>query len=159
MVELALKSLSAEGLDRALDKAAHYRLLNDPEPAESICLDVLDADPANRRAKVLLLLTLTDQASSANKLRDARAVLAKLDDPYDVAYFGGLIAEREARMQLARGAADRHVARAFAEALACFERAEALRPSGNDDCLLRWNSCVRTLRRHGITLREGEAED
>ena len=150
MVELALKSLSAEGLDRALDKAAHYRLLNDPEPAESICLDVLDADPANRRAKVLLLLTLTDQASSANKLRDARAVLAKLDDPYDVAYFGGLIAEREARMQLARGAADRHVARAFAE---------ALRPSGNDDCLLRWNSCVRTLRRHGITLREGEAED
>lgn len=31
------------------------------------------------------------------------------------------------------------------EALAGFERAIALRPAGNDDAILRWNACARTL--------------
>jgi len=29
-----------------------------------------------------------------------------------------------------------------------FERAEQLRPPGNDDALLRYNTCVRILERH-----------
>ena len=29
-----------------------------------------------------------------------------------------------------------------------FEQAEALRPPGNDDALLRWNACARMLNRH-----------
>jgi hypothetical protein len=32
--------------------------------------------------------------------------------------------------------------------MACFEEAEALRPAGNDDPILRWNTCVRYLNRH-----------
>ncbi len=39
----------------------------------------------------------------------------------------------------------------------CFERAEALRPAGNDDALLRWNACVRFLERHPY-LRPGGQE-
>ena len=36
----------------------------------------------------------------------------------------------------------------IAEAMRYFERAEWLRPSGNDDALLRWNACARFLDRH-----------
>ena len=32
--------------------------------------------------------------------------------------------------------------------LDCFERAESVRPPGNDDAILRWNTCVRVLQRH-----------
>ncbi len=34
------------------------------------------------------------------------------------------------------------------EARSWYERAEALRPPGNDDVLLRWNACARLLMRH-----------
>jgi len=33
------------------------------------------------------------------------------------------------------------------EAMTWYERAEAIRPAGNDDALLRWNACVRLLAR------------
>ena len=32
------------------------------------------------------------------------------------------------------------------EAMGWYERAEALRPLGNDDAILRWNACARLLR-------------
>ena len=32
------------------------------------------------------------------------------------------------------------------EAMGWYEKAEALRPAGNDDALLRWNTCVRHPR-------------
>jgi hypothetical protein len=31
-----------------------------------------------------------------------------------------------------------------------FEQAEPLRPPGNDDAILRWNSCVRLCQRHHL---------
>jgi hypothetical protein len=31
------------------------------------------------------------------------------------------------------------------EAMTCCEKAEAIRPPGNDDALLRWNACARIL--------------
>ncbi len=43
------------------------------------------------------------------------------------------------------------------KALACFEQAESLRPPGNDEAILRWNTCVRLLRRDPH-LRPREAE-
>jgi hypothetical protein len=49
----------------------------------------------------------------------------------------------------ARGPASGHVAQDFLrEAMVLFERAERLRPPGNDDALLRYNTCVRILERH-----------
>ena len=56
-----LKKLSAAAIPAALVKAERYRLLNEPEEAESICLDVLAVDPANQKALIMLLLALTDQ--------------------------------------------------------------------------------------------------
>ena len=36
----------------------------------------------------------------------------------------------------------------FREAMSWYERAESLRPAGNDESILRWNTCVRLLGRH-----------
>ena len=56
-----LKPITREGTPAALEKAERYRLLNDSSAAESICLDVLEIDPANQQALVTLLLSITDQ--------------------------------------------------------------------------------------------------
>ncbi len=56
-----LKSLSKDAIPAALEKAERYRWLNEPAEAESICLDVLKADPENQGAIVTLLLALTDR--------------------------------------------------------------------------------------------------
>jgi hypothetical protein len=40
-------------------------------------------------------------------------------------------------------------------AMESFERAESLRQAGNDDAILRWNTCQRTLAR----LRKREVEE
>ena len=45
----ALKPISRDSLDGALAKAERYRLLNEPNEAESICRDILEVAPANRR--------------------------------------------------------------------------------------------------------------
>jgi hypothetical protein len=40
-----------------------------------------------------------------------------------------------------------------------YERAEALRPAGNDDAILRWNACARLVRDRGLGPRpEDEVE-
>jgi len=38
-----------------------------------------------------------------------------------------------------------------------YEKAEPLRPAGNDDAILRWNTCARLCRRHRLE-PEGEPE-
>ena len=58
---LKLKSISREGIPRALERVERYRLLNEPEEAESICLDILQIEPENQPALIALLLSLTDQ--------------------------------------------------------------------------------------------------
>src|SRR3989442_7119311 len=56
-----LKPLTQEAIPKALEKAERYRLLKEPAQAESICLDVLQIDPGNQQALVMLFLALTDQ--------------------------------------------------------------------------------------------------
>ena len=51
-----MKKLSRDAIPAALDKARQYRLLNEPAEAESICLDILQADPENQQAIITLLL-------------------------------------------------------------------------------------------------------
>lgn len=50
-----------EGIPEALQKAERYRLLNEPRLAESICQDILDIEPDNRKAIITMLLAITDQ--------------------------------------------------------------------------------------------------
>ena len=40
-----LKPISKESIPAAIEKAERYRLLDEPNLAESICLDILEADP------------------------------------------------------------------------------------------------------------------
>jgi hypothetical protein len=144
-----LKSLSPDAIPRALDKAERYRLLNEPGEAESICRDALDVDPGNQDALVILLLALTDQfdAHNPSAVGDARAIVERLRNDYDRAYYTGIIFERRAKAQL-RHATPGSGQRAYEwlrQAMTHFERAEALRPSGNDDAILRWNTCARLI--------------
>ena len=52
-----LKPLSSAGIPAALARVERYRLLNEPRVAESICLDILAADPDNKEAIPMLILT------------------------------------------------------------------------------------------------------
>ena len=99
-----LKSLSPEGVAAALEKALRYRLLNEPREAESICRDILQVDPTNHEALVTLILALTDQlATKSGRCADeARALLSRLQDEYEEAYYAGIICERRASAQLGR---------------------------------------------------------
>jgi len=155
-----LKPLSHDAVDAALAKAERYRFLNEPSEAESICLDVLRIDATNQSALITLLLALTDQFSETPAAHQrAKDVLAELENEYDRAYYAGLIAERRGKAQFARGGPASSVGTYdwIIEAMHHFEKAEGLRPHGNDDALLRWNACARFLDRHP-TLRPSTEE-
>lgn len=144
-----LKPLSIDAVDAALAKAERYRLLNEPEEAESICLDVIAIDADNQAAHIMLLLARTDQfAETPGAHTRAREVLASLQSEYDRAYYAGIIAERRAKAQVARGRTGHGAYEWLVEAMNFFELAENVRPAGNDDARLRWNACVRFLDRH-----------
>jgi hypothetical protein len=42
------------------------------------------------------------------------------------------------------------------EAMDWFEKAERIRPSHNDDALLRWNACVRLIASNRLEARPAE---
>src|SRR5206468_10329058 len=101
-MEFELKTLSPEAVSRALVKAERYRLLQEPVEAESICLDALQLDPENHEALVTLLLALTDQFAEdrPSAVTEAFQVVEQLRDPYDHAYYCGIVWERRAKAQL-----------------------------------------------------------
>ena len=94
-----LKRISSDGVGTALDKADHYRLLNEPLHAESICLDVLEVEPENQRAIIALLLALTDQFSIKlyDAFQHAEKLLPQLNKEYDKAYYEGIVNEPRAK--------------------------------------------------------------
>jgi hypothetical protein len=155
-----LKPLSREAVPAALEKAMRYRLLNEPGEAESICHDVLRIDPGNQQALVTLLLALTDRFGKgyAVGVAQTQEVLDQIRDPYERAYYGGIICERRAKALLQQGGpgAGFHAYEFLREAMASYEEAEAIRPSGNDDALLRWNACARMITQNKLTARVEE---
>jgi hypothetical protein len=155
-----LKRLSADAISAALEKAERYRLLNEPGEAESICLDILATDPGNQGALITLLLALTDRLGKGYGVSDTQAkeILAQIEGEYSRAYYTGILAERRAKAQLARGTPGcGHLAyEGFREAMHWFEKAETVRPAGNDDAVLRWNTCVRMIERNQLRPREDE---
>jgi hypothetical protein len=145
-----LKRLSKEAVPRALEKAERYRLLNEPTEAESICQDILGVDPENQQALVMLLLALTDQFERGLAVKEAREILPRLGDPYERAYYAGIICERQAKARLEHGGPGSGFAvyEWLREAMDWYHKAEGIRPAGNDDAMLRWNTCARTLTRN-----------
>ena len=147
-----LKRLSMSAIPAALARAERYRLLNEPEEAQSICEDILHVDPSNRDAIVTLILALTDAfpRGAGNAVSRAQEHVAKLGSEYERSYYAGIVAERRARALLDRGGPGRALPAGdwLREAMRAFERAEAVKPVDNDDALLRWNACVRLFQHH-----------
>ena len=147
-----LKALNRDAIPAALERAHRYRLLNEPEQAESICQDVLRVEPDNQEALATLILALTDRfgASRPASPDAARKLLPKLAGEYEREYFAGLIAEREgiAWLRSDKPRAGAAAYQCLRQAMAHFERAEAVRPPANDDPILRWNSCARMITAH-----------
>ena len=153
-----LKPISPEAVPVALAKAERYRLLNEPWQAESICRDILRIEPEHDLALVMLLLSLTDQFSAGVAASQAREILARIKSGYEHAYYAGIICERWADALLRKGS---HgvgfiAYESLREAMGHYEQAEQLRPEGNDDALLRWNTCARILMRNHDLRPRGE---
>lgn len=146
-----LKPISHGAIPQAVQKAEHYRLLNQSWAAESICRDILAVEPDNQRVIVMLVLALTDQLATGHVrvLHDVRETLARITDPYQRAYYNGIAAERHGQELLHRVAmgSSTMAYEAFRAAMDWYENAEAIRPSDNDDAILRWNTCARILAR------------
>jgi hypothetical protein len=155
------KPITKDGIPAALQKAERYRVINDPTSAESICLDVLAVSPENQQALVTLLLAITDQFGEAptEGVRRAREVLPRLQDEYKRTYYAGIICERCAKAQLRSGApkSGEMAYHWLREAMSWYEKAESQRPPGNDEAILRWNTCGRLLARNPH-LRPGAEE-
>ncbi len=146
-MDVQLKSISKAGIPEAIAKAELYRYLHEPEEAESICRDILSADPDHQLARRMLGLAITDQFSGAatDRYAEADSIFSSLRDPYERSYYTGLLHERRVKAQLRAGRLAHTLAPLLEEALRCFAEAEKLRPQGNDDAILRWNRCVRLL--------------
>jgi hypothetical protein len=160
-MEFELKKLSPEAIPAALERAERYRLLNEPVQAESICLDILGFEENNQQALVCLLLALSEQFGEniTEKLDRAWSILPKLNDEYQQAYYQGILLERQARLYMRSDAPGSNFSAydLFREAMRLFEKAEKIRPSGNDEALLRWNTCARTIQ--GANLEPRPMED
>jgi tetratricopeptide (TPR) repeat protein len=146
-MEFKLKTISPEGIDAALSKAEVYRFLNEPEEAESICQDVLGIQPGHQLALRTLGLAVTDQftADGSDRYSDALNAFEQLCDAYEKLYYTGLLYERRAKAQLKAGRPPHTITVLLEEAMRCYEEAERIRPTGNDDAILRWNRCARLL--------------
>jgi hypothetical protein len=155
-----LKPLSREAVPAALEKAYRYRLLHEPVEAESICRDILDVEPDHQEALVMLVLALSDQFEEhlGAAAAEAKAVLARIRDEYSRVYHAGILCERRAKAHLKRGGPRAgHIAYEWLrEAMDHYDRAAAIRPPGNDDAILRWNTCARILMRNKDLRPRGE---
>lgn len=149
-----LKKLHPEAIPAALEKANRYRLLNEPGAAESIYLDVLTIDPDNQEALKNIVLAMSDRFGKDYAVGDARVTeyITRLKDDYQRAYYTGIMYERRAKAALARDGVGAY--ELFRQAMECFEKAEAMRPAGNDEAILRWNGCARIINRNNLRERD-----
>ena len=152
-----LKKISNDSIPSAIEKAERYRLLNEPSLTESICTDILEIDPKNNKATVTLLLAITDQFGSTNAddINRARQLTEMLSDDYQKNYYSGLICERKGKSILHKGIPESgFIAYEWLrDAMDFYEAAELVRPAGNDDAILRWNTCARLIMKYHLQPR------
>ena len=86
-------------------------------------------------------------AESVVSANDAKEVLSELQSEYGQLYYNGVICERWAKARLKTGAPGSVAYGWFIEAMSLYEKAEAIRPRGNEDAILRWNACARIIER------------
>lgn len=158
--QFELKRLAKGSIEPSLEKAEHYRLLNQPRLAESICLDILDVEPGNQKAAVILLLALTDQfkQSSTKASKQALEMANSLKDEYSKIYYTGIIHERQGAAALSSNApgGDFDAYEWYREAMDFYEKANEINKGENDDPILRWNTCARIIMEHHLRERPEE---
>jgi hypothetical protein len=149
-----LKPLHHEAVPAALEKANRYRLLNEPGAAESIYLDVLAIEPDNQEALINIVLAMSDRFGKDYAIGDQHITeyLMRIHGDYERYYYRGIMYERRAKALLTRGGVGAF--ELFRHAMDCFEEAEAIRPAGNDDAILRWNGCARIIIANNLEPRD-----
>jgi hypothetical protein len=144
-----LKTLSREAIPAALEKAERYRLLKEPLEAQSICRDVLAIDPGNQKALITLLLALTDEFKERLNpaFQQAEEILPFLGDQFCKAYYAGVICERRAKVHLGRHdpGSGKLAYEWLRKAMERYEQALDSCSPGNQEALLRWNTCARII--------------
>jgi hypothetical protein len=150
-----LKPISKNGIQRALDKVDRYRLLNDPVEAESICRDILEIDSDNQQAIVMFVLALTDQFNNGVTSNEPNQLLPRIKDEFKREYYRGVILEREGKAALSRRlpGGDHDAYEWIEEAMEAFKNADAMSPDDDDDAILRWNACLRTIEKYRLVPR------
>ena len=156
-----LKPISKSSIPKALIRAKHYRLLNEPWQAESICRDILKVKPGHQRALLYLILAITDRFGNENTSSfsvDAKELCTQLTSEFEQKYYNGIIEERLGRTSLLR-----NIPRAkyiayehYRRAMKYFEEAEKIQPQGNQDAVLRWNACVRRIQEFNLKPSQDE---
>jgi hypothetical protein len=150
---MRLKTLGNSAIPAAIEKAKHYRLLNDPFDAESICRDILEIEPDHQEALKVLILAITDTlVGGSQRVREARGYLERLTSEFDRHYLLGLILERVGKSYLSQTTAESAIAAydRLSQAMQQFEMAQACHDGDHDDAVLRWNSCARLIEFHNL---------
>jgi hypothetical protein len=103
---------------------------------------------------VTLLLAFTDQfgQNTSRAVKQAEEIVNRLKDQYEKVYYTGIIHERQGNAALAAGH-DFDAYEWYLEAMELYEKADAIHPEGNNDSILRWNTCVRTIQHYGLKQR------
>jgi tetratricopeptide (TPR) repeat protein len=155
-----LKPLSKESIPKALIRAKHYRLLNEPWQASSICRDILVVEPENQQALLYLVLAITDQFGTSNSsfYTEAKKLCNQLLNEYERYYYRGIIEERSGKAALNR-TNPRVIYIAYEyyrNAMHFFEKADKISPEDNQDAILRWNACIRGIQEFNLKPSQDE---
>jgi hypothetical protein len=97
---------------------------------------------------------MSDRLDKEYSVGDSRIqdYLGRIADEYERVYYSGIVFERRGKAILSRGGVGAF--EMLRRAMDCFEKAEAMRPAGNDDAILRWNGCARIIVRNDLAPRE-----
>lgn len=161
--EVEYRQIKQQNIDSALAKARQYRSLLESDLAISICLDIFKVDEGHQPTIITYILALTDSLthpSAAHHKPDKEIIdaIRRLKSAYDKVYYQGIFSERKGRA-LMRNAMSRSFAyNLFLQAIEYYQRAEKLSNDDNDDAVLRYNACVRTIEGANLMPRQ-DADD
>ena len=149
--------IDKDSIEDVLERAKQYRSLLQPDMAISICMDIFAVDKNNQDALVIYILALTDQLSqSESKVHQKKITdsIKRLDSKFLQHYYSGIFFERQARSLLKHSMSRSFAYEAFIEAIAEFEIAEKMAPEHCADPILRYNSCIRTIKKENLQPRQ-----
>ena len=149
--------IDKDSIEDVLERAKQYRSLLQPDMAISICMDIFAVDKNNQEALVIYILALTDQLSqSESKVHQKKITdsIKRLDSKFLQHYYSGIFFARQARSLLKHSMSRSFAYEAFIEAIAEFEIAEKMAPEHCADPILRYNSCIRTIKKENLQPRQ-----